>query len=78
MVGITDDVHRAAVLAEEGDPRDTVAGISPNRFRGCLRKSVTAVCPLRCRGTPLVANSPLRNVAPRREFDFGYSQPPNR
>jgi hypothetical protein len=34
MVGITDDVHRAAVLVKEGDPRDTVAGISPNRFRG--------------------------------------------
>jgi hypothetical protein len=74
MVGITDDVHRAAVLAEGGDPKDTVAGICPNRFRGCLRKSVPAVCPLCPRETALVASSPLRNVAPRCGFGSDYGQ----
>lgn len=73
IVGITDEVHRAVVLlAEGGDPKDTVAGISPNRFRGCPRKSVPAVCPLRPRGTALVASSPLRNVVPRCGFGSGY------
>ena len=74
MLGITDDVHRAAVLAKPGDPKDTVAGISPNRFRGCLRKSVPAVCPLRRCGTVLVTSSPSRYVAPRCGFGSGYGQ----
>ena len=75
MVGVTDDVHQAAVLAEGGDPKDTVAGISPNRARECPRKSVPAVCPLRPRGTALVASSPLLNVAPGCGVGSGYGQP---
>lgn len=76
MVGISDDMHWAAVLAEGGDPKDTVTGISANGFHGCRRKSVPTVCPLRPRGTALVASSPLRNVAPHCGFGSGYGQLP--
>ena len=68
MAGITGNAHRAAVLAKPGDPKGTVAGICPNRFRGCLRKPVPAVCPFRPCGTVLVASSPSRSVAPRCRF----------
>jgi toxin ParE1/3/4 len=54
-IEITDHGHRAADLAEGCDPKDTAAGICPSRFRGCLRKSVPAVHPLRRRGTNVVA-----------------------
>ena len=54
-IEITDHGHRAADLAEGCDPKDTVAGICPSRFRGCLRKSVPTVRPLRPRGTNVVA-----------------------
>ena len=54
-IEITDHGHRAADLAEGCDPKNTVAGICPSRFRGCLRKSVSAVHPLRRRGTNVVA-----------------------
>ena len=54
-IEITDHGHRVADLAEGCDPKDTVAGICPSRFRGCLRKSVPAVHPLRRRGTNVVA-----------------------
>ena len=64
----------AAVFAEGGDPEDTVAGIYPNRFRGCLPKSVLAVCPLRPRGAEPLASSLLRNVTPRCGSDSGYAQ----
>jgi hypothetical protein len=45
MARIINDVHRAALAVEEDDPKDTAAGISPNRFRRCLRKPGTAVYP---------------------------------
>ena len=54
-IEITDHGHRAADLAEGCDPKDTVAEICPGRFRGCLRKFVPAVHPLRRRGTKVVA-----------------------
>ena len=52
-----------------------MAGICPKRIDGRLRESVPAVCPLRPRGTALVASSPLRDVAPRCRSGSGYGQP---
>jgi hypothetical protein len=39
-IEIIDEVHRAASLVAESDPKDTVAGTCPSRWLGgCLRKS---------------------------------------
>jgi hypothetical protein len=44
-VGITDEVDRAAGLAEEGHPNSSTVDICPDRcFGECLRKSVLAFC----------------------------------
>lgn len=47
---ISNLIARIAVLAEGGDLKGTVAGICPNRFHGCLRKSVP--CPPLGRSVP--------------------------
>lgn len=39
-IEIIDEVHRAASLVAESDPKDTVAGICPSRWLGeCFPKS---------------------------------------
>ena len=54
-VEITDDVHRAASLVEEGEPNDTGTQIWPIRFRGWAQTSMLAVRPFRPRGATVVA-----------------------
>lgn len=52
VVGITDEVDRAAGLAEEGQPNNSTVDLCPDRcFGECLRKSALALCsrPLRTR-----------------------------
>ena len=81
-IEITYHGHRAADLAEGCDPKDTVAGICPSRFRGCLRKSVPAVHPLRRRGTNVVAArryvTSLRTADPVLATDTMYLSVTNR
>jgi len=45
VVGITDEVDRAAGLAEQGQPNNSAVDICPDRcFGECLRKSALAFC----------------------------------